>query len=80
MRKPVEAEERATLEKEIIKLGGTLKEAEGHKIVVEHREEGAAPALTQLLLSRLQVVDLNLEKTDIETIVTRIYRQPVGKD
>jgi hypothetical protein len=48
-------------------------------VVVEHGEEGAAPALTQLLLSRLPVVDLNLEKTDIETIVTRIYRQPTGE-
>lgn len=75
----VEASEKASLAKEIEKLGGTLKEAEGHRVVVEHHDEGAAPALTQLLLSRLKVVDLNLEKTDIETIVTRIYRQPGGK-
>ncbi len=45
-------------------------------MVVEYREEGAAPALIQMMLQQLQVVDINLEKTDIETIVTRIYRQP----
>lgn len=78
--KPMDPTEKTALAAELKKLGGSLKEAEGHRVVVEHQDEGAAPALTQLLLSRLPVVDLNLEKTDIETIVTRIYRQPVGKD
>ncbi len=77
LRKPVDALEKSKLAAEMEKLGGIIKEYEGHRIVVEHREEGAAPALTQFLLSHLLVVDLNLEKTDIETIVTRIYRQPV---
>lgn len=76
LHKPVAETEKTTLSKEVEKLGGALKDCEGYRVVVEHGEEGAAPALTQLLLSRLQVVDLNLEKTDIETIVTRIYRQP----
>ena len=76
VQKPADPSERAALAADLKKLGGTLKEAEGHRVVVEHQDEGAAPALTQLLLSRLPVVDLNLEKTDIETIVTRIYRQP----
>jgi ABC-2 type transport system ATP-binding protein len=74
--KSISAEERVTLAAQLQKLGGHLKECEGHRVVVEHGEEGAAPALTQYLLSQLQVVDLNLEKTDIETIVTRIYRRP----
>jgi ABC-type uncharacterized transport system ATPase subunit len=42
---------------------------------VEYSKTGAAPALTQILLKRQKVADLTLEKTDIETIVTRIYRQ-----
>ena len=79
LHKMIEPGEKAGLANEIEKLGGILKEAEGHRIVVEHRDEGSAPALTQFLLSRLQVVDLNLEKTDIETIVTRIYRQPLER-
>jgi ABC-2 type transport system ATP-binding protein len=77
LRKPVDELEKSNLAMELGKLGGTILECEGHKIVVEHREEGAAPALTQFLLSHLQVVDLALEKTDIETIVTRIYRRPI---
>lgn len=80
LQKPIDPSEKSALAAEVGKLGGTLKEAEGHHVVVEHGEEGDAPALTQLLLSRLKVVDLNLEKTDIETIVTRIYRQPAQKD
>ena len=64
------------LKKDTAALGGTVIEAEGHRIIVEHHEEGAAPGLIQLLLKQFQVVDINLEKTDIETIVTRIYRQP----
>jgi ABC-2 type transport system ATP-binding protein len=79
LRKPLDPSEKAGLSGELQALGGSLKEAEGHHVVVEHQDEGAAPALTQLLLSRLPVVDLNLEKTDIETIVTRIYRQPTDK-
>jgi ABC-2 type transport system ATP-binding protein len=79
LHKPIGVEELATLAREVAKLGGALKEGVSHKVVVEHREEGAAPALIQLLLSKLQVVDLALEKTDIETIVTRIYRQTGGK-
>jgi len=46
---------------------------------LEYREAGAAPALTQILLKRQKVVDLTLEKTDIDTIVTRIYRKPAGE-
>jgi len=79
LRKPIDPGETITLAAELQKWGGVLKEAEGHRVVVEHQEEGAAPAITQHLLSRLPVVDLNLEKTDIETIVTRIYRKKPGK-
>jgi len=78
LHKPMDQKEKSAFSLEITKLGGTLKEVEVHRVIVEHSEEGAAPALIQLMLSRLQVVDLNLEKTDIETIVTRIYRQPVS--
>ena len=67
---------KASLEKETSRLGGNLKEAEGIRLVIEHKDEASAPPLIQMLLGRLKVVDLNLEKTDIETIVTRIYRRP----
>lgn len=60
---------------ELKRHGGKILESEGHRISVEYRKTGAAPALTQILLKRQKVADLTLEKTDIETIVTRIYRQ-----
>jgi ABC-2 type transport system ATP-binding protein len=78
LKKPLDPSEKPSLSQELEKLGGKLKEAEGHRVVVEHSDESAAPVLVQFLLGRLPVVDLNLEKTDIETIVTRIYRQPDG--
>jgi ABC-2 type transport system ATP-binding protein len=72
--KLLDAEGMNRLKQELTALGGRVVEAEGHRMIVEHKEESAAPALIQLLLQRLPVVDLNLEKTDIETIVTRLYR------
>lgn len=63
---------------EMRKHGGKIIVSDGHRMIVEYRKPGAAPALTQILLKRQKVVDLALEKTDIETIVTRIYRKPIG--
>ena len=74
--RPVDEASVRRLKEEAGRLGGNVIEAQGHRIIVEHHEEGAAPGLIQLLLKEFQVVDINLEKTDIETIVTRIYRQP----
>ncbi len=74
--KPVDPSAAQSLSRDIGNSGGKVVEAGGHRLVVEYREEGAAPALIQLILQQFQVVDINLEKTDIETIVTRIYRQP----
>jgi ABC-2 type transport system ATP-binding protein len=80
LHKPVDSADVKALTDEIRKLGGSLKEAQGHRVIVEHHDESLAPVLTQFLLTRYQVVDLNLEKTDIETIVMRIYRQPDQED
>ncbi len=77
--KPVEASAAQALSQAVGKSGGKVIEAEGHRVVVEYHEEGAAPALIHLILQQLQVVDINLEKTDIETIVTRIYRSDTAK-
>lgn len=78
LHKPLGAETAKELSTRIQKLGGKLIEAEGYRVIVEHKDEKAAPALTQALLTTLPVVDLNLEKADIETIVMRIYRhQPL---
>jgi ABC-2 type transport system ATP-binding protein len=56
-------------------LGGALVECRGHRVVVSYQREGAAPALTQCLLSRLPVSDIVLEKADIDSMVASIYRR-----
>jgi ABC-2 type transport system ATP-binding protein len=60
---------------ELERLGGTLKEWAPHRVTVEYEREGVAPGLTHLILSRLAVADIVLEKADIESIVTGIYRR-----
>jgi len=80
LEKPASVSALAKLSKEMKKYGGTVSGMDGHKVVVTYRKEGSAPALTQILLKRQKVVDLALEKTDIETIVTRIYRKKPGKN
>lgn len=56
-------------------LGGAIVECRGHRIVVSYQREGAAPGLTQCLLSRLPVSDIVLEKADIDSMVANIYRR-----
>lgn len=63
------------LAQELGRLGGALKEWAPHRLTVEYEREGVAPALTHLILSRLAVADILLEKADIESIVTGIYRR-----
>lgn len=79
LEKPVTASALKKLSAEMKKCGGIVT-GEGHKLIVSYRKEGSAPVLTQLLLKRQKVADLALEKTDIETIVTRIYRKKPGKN
>lgn len=65
----------AELSRELRDLGGELVECRGHRAVVVYEREGAAPQLTQRLLSRLPVSDIVLEKADIDSIVANIYRR-----
>jgi ABC-2 type transport system ATP-binding protein len=67
------------LSAEIKRYGCKIIVSEDRRLVLEYRKAGATPVLTQILLKRQKVVDLTLEKTDIETIVTRIYRKPTGE-
>lgn len=65
----------AELRKELEGLGAELQECQGHRVVVVYEREGAAPAITQRLLSRLPVSDIVLEKADIDSMVASIYRR-----
>jgi ABC-2 type transport system ATP-binding protein len=75
LEKAAPSELMAELSPELLRLGGTLKEWASHRVTVEYEREGVAPALTHLMLSRLSVADIVLEKADIESIVTGIYRR-----
>jgi ABC-2 type transport system ATP-binding protein len=65
----------AELRHELLALGAELQECKGHRVVVVYERDGAAPALTQRLLSRLPVSDIVLEKADIDSMVASIYRR-----
>ena len=68
----------AELAKELLALGAELQECKGHRVVVVYEREGAAPVLTQRLLSKLPVSDIVLEKADIDSMVASIYRRSAG--
>ena len=73
--KPAAETTRAELSSALAPLGGVVVECRGHRVVVSYQRDGAAPALTQCLLSRLAVSDIVLEKADIDSMVASIYRR-----
>ncbi len=50
LHQPATAQALKKIASEIKKHGGKIVSSEGHKLIVEYRKEGAAPALTQILL------------------------------
>ena len=75
LERPVPAALVREVSEELVRRGGRLQQSAPHRLTVEYEGEGLAPALTQLLLSRLDVADILLEKADIESIVAGIYRR-----
>jgi ABC-2 type transport system ATP-binding protein len=78
LEKPVSDGTQAELQGALEPLGGAVLECRGHRVVVVYQRDGAAPALTQCLLSRLPVSDIVLEKADIDSMVASIYRRSAG--
>lgn len=78
LERPVSDEVKRELERDMRELGAELSECQGHRVVVSYERDGAAPALTQRLLSRLPVSDIVLEKADIDSMVASIYRRREG--
>jgi len=79
LEKPVGAGVAAELASALEPLGGVVAECGGHRVVVKYQRDGAAPALTQCLLSRLPVSDIVLEKADIDSMVASIYRRSTAE-
>jgi len=78
LERPVSDAVSKELAKEMLELGAELQECRGHRAVVVYERDGAAPLLTQRLLSRLPVSDIVLEKADIDSMVAGIYRRSAG--
>jgi len=79
LEKPAGGAVAAELSSALAPLGGVVVECQGHRVVVSYQREGAAPALTQCLLSRLAVSDIVLEKADIDSMVASIYRRSAAQ-
>jgi ABC-2 type transport system ATP-binding protein len=75
LEKPVGEATQAELQGALGPLGGSVLECQGHRVVIGYHRDGAAPALTQCLLSLLPVSDIVLEKADIDSMVASIYRR-----
>ncbi len=75
LEKAISEDARVALAAELSALGGALRVTAPQHLTVEYEREGAAPTLTQVVLSRVPVADIVLEKADIESIVAGIYRR-----
>ena len=68
-----DASEKAAFAAEVEGLGAKVGSWEAKRVTLLYEDRLAAKGLTQLLLSRLPVVDLSFEKPEIEAVVRRIY-------
>jgi ABC-2 type transport system ATP-binding protein len=66
--------ERQALERELAREGAELTLAGGRRLTVTCTRSAGVPKLTALLLGKLRVRDLTLQGSEIEAIVTRLYR------
>jgi ABC-2 type transport system ATP-binding protein len=69
-----DAEKRATLERSLGELEATSVWETPRRLRVTCARAGSAPRVTSLLLSQLEVEDLSLAGTEIETLVAELYR------
>jgi ABC-2 type transport system ATP-binding protein len=61
--------------------GAEIIRQEGNRVWLQfNREEISAAELIQRISSRYEIRDLNLEETDIDTIVRRIYQEGLPED
>jgi ABC-2 type transport system ATP-binding protein len=66
--------ERKELERELAREGAELTLAGSRRLTVSCTRSAVVPRLTALLLAKLRVRDLTLQGSEIEAIVTRLYR------
>jgi ABC-2 type transport system ATP-binding protein len=76
LERPLDAAARKALGARISRLGGKLQRAAGIEVAVAYEKPAAVRGLTQLLVTKLEVADMAFEKSDMESIVRRIYGRP----
>lgn len=78
LERPLGLAARQMLGRELKPLGGRLLRAEAGKVAVAYEQSSAVRRLTQRLVQRLDVADMAFEKTDMESIVRKIYGRQGG--
>jgi ABC-2 type transport system ATP-binding protein len=77
--RPLAAAARARLAPRLKRLGGRLLKPEALKVSVAYEQPQAVRGLAKLLVTELEVADMAFEKTDMESIVRKIYGRKGGK-
>jgi ABC-2 type transport system ATP-binding protein len=77
--RPLAASARLSLKAQVRRLGGRLQRADGLEVAVAYESPVAVRRLTQLLVQRLEVADMAFEKSDMESIVRKIYGRQGSK-
>ena len=73
LERPLPVSKRAWLEKQAAREGGKLLKLEPQRVTLAYSKRESLIRLTRLLLSKLEVADLNLERVEVEEIVRQIY-------
>ena len=73
LERPLAASVRTRLGARLKRLGGKLQRAEALKVAVAYEKPQAVRALAKLLVTELEVADMAFEKSDMESIVRKIY-------
>jgi ABC-2 type transport system ATP-binding protein len=73
LERPLSLAARKALGARLSRLGGRLLRTSGIEVAVAYERPEAVRGLTQVLVQKLEVADMAFEKSDMESIVRRIY-------
>ena len=73
LERPLPAARRGALQRLIEREGGKVLKWESQRVSIAYTKRSALIKLTRLLLSKLEVDDLNFERVEVEEIVRQIY-------
>jgi ABC-2 type transport system ATP-binding protein len=73
LERPLPKSAAARLAREVARQGGSMLSSQPQRLSIGYSRRDTLVRLTRLLMSRLDVADLNLERVEVEEIVRRIY-------